>query len=112
VSDARTARRRTPPVELAALTRALRRGELLRPVAELATSGVSWREVEVEVEHGDPDLLDLVERRLLAAGVRRWDARSTLARVLGERVPAPAPAPRLGRKATAGASRTGSSSPT
>jgi hypothetical protein len=35
-------------------------------------------------------------------GVRRSDARSKLARVLGERLPSPAPAPRLGRKATAG----------
>ena len=43
VSDARTARRRTPPVELAALTRALRRGEPLRPVAELATRRRRWR---------------------------------------------------------------------
>ena len=68
-----------------------------------STSGMSWREVEVELgEHGDPELLDLVERRLLEAGVRRSDARSKLARVLGERLPTPAPAPQLGRKATAG----------
>ncbi len=135
VGDARAGRRRTPPAELVALTRALHRGVPLGPVAELATrrrrwrltdengrvlvevvgdhvsahtlgastSGTSWREVEVELgEHGDPDLLDRVERRLLEAGVRPSDARSKLARVLGERLPTPAPAPRLGRKATAG----------
>ncbi len=135
VGDARAGRRRTPPAELVALTRALHRGVPLGPVAELATrrrrwrltdengrvlvevvddhvsahtlgastSGMSWREVEVELgEHGDPELLDRVERRLLEAGVRRSDARSKLARVLDERLPTPAPAPRLGRKATAG----------
>jgi CHAD domain-containing protein len=68
-----------------------------------STSGVSWREVEVELGgHGDADLLDRVERRLLEAGVRRSDAGSKLARLLGERLPTPTPAPRLGRKAAAG----------
>jgi len=43
VSDARAGRRRTPPPELAALTRALRRGEPLGPVAELATRRRRWR---------------------------------------------------------------------
>ena len=62
-----------------------------------STSGVSWREVEVELGgDGDPDLLDRVERRLLDAGVRRSDARSKLARLLADRLPAPATAPRLG----------------
>jgi inorganic triphosphatase YgiF len=66
-----------------------------------STSGMSWREVEVELGgHGDPDLLDRVERRLLDAGIRRSDARSKLARLLGERLPAAAPAPRLGRRST------------
>ena len=68
-----------------------------------STSGMVWREVEVELGgDGDPVLLDRVERRLLEAGVRRSDARSKLARVLGERLPAPVPVPRLGRKATVG----------
>ena len=44
--------------------------------------------------HGDADLLDRVERRLLEAGVRRSDARSKLARVLGR----PAAASRAGRR--------------
>jgi inorganic triphosphatase YgiF len=136
VGDARATRRRMPPAELVALTRAITRGVRLEPVAELvtrrrrwrlsdedgrvlieivddqvaahtlgaSTSGMSWREVEVELGgNGDLDLLDRVERRLLKAGVRRSDARSKLARLLGERLPAPAPvsAP-LGRTATAG----------
>lgn len=69
-----------------------------------ATSGMAWREVEVELGgRGDRDLLDQVERRLLDAGVRRSDARSKLARVLGDRLPAPAPVARPGRKARVGA---------
>ena len=68
-----------------------------------STAGLSWREVEVELGgDDDPDLLDRVERRLLKAGVRRSDARSKLARLLGERVQAPVSTSRLGRKATAG----------
>ena len=68
-----------------------------------STSGESWREVEVELgTDGDPGLLDNVERRLLDAGIRRSDAQSKLARLLGDRLPAPTPAPRLGRKSTVG----------
>jgi len=68
-----------------------------------STSALRWREVEVELAgHGDPGLLDRVERRLLKAGVRRSDARSKLARVLGERLPAPASTPRLDRKTPVG----------
>jgi CHAD domain-containing protein len=68
-----------------------------------STSGMSWREVEVELGgHGDPDLLDRVEQRLLEAGIRRSDARSKLARLLGDRLPEPVSVPRVGRKATLG----------
>jgi CHAD domain-containing protein len=68
-----------------------------------STSGMSWREVEVELGgHGDPDLLDRVERRLLDAGVRRSDARSKLARLLGDRLPAAEPAFRPSRKSRMG----------
>jgi hypothetical protein len=64
---------------------------------------MSWREVEVELGgDGVRDLLDRVERRLFEAGVRRSDARSKLARVLGDRLPAPVPAPPPGRKAGVG----------
>jgi CHAD domain-containing protein len=68
-----------------------------------STSGMSWREVEVELGgHGDRQLLDQVERRLLDAGVRRSDARSKLARVLGDRLPAPERVALPGRKARVG----------
>jgi CHAD domain-containing protein len=68
-----------------------------------STSKMAWREIEVELGgDSDPDLLDRVERRLLDAGIRRSDARSKLARVLGERLPAPVPVPRPGRKAAVG----------
>ena len=60
-----------------------------------STSGMSWREVEVELGgHGDVDLLDRVERRLLEGDVRRSDARSKLGRVLGDRLPASKPVKR------------------
>jgi CHAD domain-containing protein len=68
-----------------------------------STAGESWREVEVELGgNGDTDLLDRVERRLLEAGVRRSGAGSKLARLLGDRLPPPARAPRLGRRSTVG----------
>ena len=68
-----------------------------------STSGMSWREVEVELGgHGDVDLLDRVERRLLEADVRRSDARSKLGRVLGDRLPASKPVKRPGRKSRVG----------
>ena len=57
-----------------------------------STSGMSWREVEVELGgRGDVELLERVEGRLLEGDVRRSDARSKLGRVLGERLPAPTP---------------------
>jgi inorganic triphosphatase YgiF len=60
-----------------------------------STSALAWREVEVELGgRGDADLLDRVERRLLDAGVRPSDARSKLARLLGERLAEAASAPR------------------
>jgi CHAD domain-containing protein len=68
-----------------------------------ATEGSSWREVEVELGgHGDPDLLDRLERRLRKAGVRRSDAPSKLARVLGGRIPTGPRRRRPGGDATLG----------
>ena len=68
-----------------------------------STSGMAWREVEVELGgHGDVELLDRVERRLLEADVRRSDARSKLLRVLGDRLPASKPAKRPGRTSRVG----------
>ena len=69
-----------------------------------STEVSSWREVEVELGgHGDPDLLDRLERRLRKAGVRRSDAPSKLARVLGPRLPAAPRRHRPGRDSTLGA---------
>lgn len=54
---------------------------------------VIWREVEVELVAGDEDVLDAVERRLLGAGARPSPSPSKLGLVLGDRLPAPPPAP-------------------
>jgi CHAD domain-containing protein len=107
----------TPPAVLRAEVAALARGHALEPVVRLRTTrrrvllldtagrtlaeiaydevvakpdGPSWGEIEVELGHGDRQLLDAVEERLLAAGARRSGSRSKLARALGARlVPAP-----------------------
>ncbi len=64
---------------------------------------MSWRELEIELGgHGDPELLDHLERLLRKAGVRRSDAPSKLARVLGHRVPATPVPRRAGRRSTLG----------
>ncbi|MEU3465999.1 CYTH and CHAD domain-containing protein [Streptomyces sp. NPDC006733] len=53
---------------------------------------VTWTEFEVELVGGGPALLDAVEQRLAAAGLRRSDSPSKLARALGDRlVAAPVP---------------------
>jgi CHAD domain-containing protein len=51
----------------------------------------SWREVEVELVDGGRELLDEVEARLRATGARPAGTASKLARVLGDRWPAPDP---------------------
>ena len=61
----------------------------------------AWREVEVELVGGEPELLDTLQSRLEAAGLRRSTAASKLARVLGDRIPVP-PSPKLTRKSPAG----------
>ncbi|MEU5690369.1 CYTH and CHAD domain-containing protein [Actinosynnema sp. NPDC020468] len=59
----------------------------------------SWREVEVELgEHGDTALLDRVEERLAAAGIRRSTSSAKLTRLLADRI-APGPPTRTGRTA-------------
>ncbi|RTL67821.1 MAG: CYTH and CHAD domain-containing protein [Pseudonocardiaceae bacterium] len=73
-------------------------------VAEVAEDGVhgvrlspasgeeNWRELEVELVGDAPgQLLDAVESELRGLGVLRSDAPSKLSRVLGDRLPAPAP---------------------
>ncbi|WP_431963881.1 CHAD domain-containing protein [Actinacidiphila sp. bgisy160] len=52
----------------------------------------AWTEVETELLDGDTALLDAVEKRLRAAGLRRSKSPSKLARALGERLTA-APEP-------------------
>ena len=52
------------------------------------TRATSWREIEVELgEHGGPELLDRIEKKLLKAGARRSASRSKLRRVLAEELP-------------------------
>jgi len=51
----------------------------------------TWREVEVELLHGDRSLLDAVSSQLEAAGLTPSESSSKLARVLGDTV-APTPA--------------------
>ncbi|MEV4296830.1 CYTH and CHAD domain-containing protein [Microbispora rosea] len=48
-----------------------------------------WREVEAELKEGERDLLKKVGKRLRKAGAAPADSVSKLARVLGDRVPAP-----------------------
>jgi CHAD domain-containing protein len=62
----------------------------------------AWRELEVELVDGDPDLLGVVERELLESGAQPGMSASKLARALGARL-APRPArPRLRKKSAAG----------
>jgi CHAD domain-containing protein len=62
-----------------------------------------WAEIEVELaEHGGPADLDRIERALTRAGVHRSGSSSKLARVLADRLPAAAPRPQAGPKASAG----------
>ncbi|GIH63077.1 MULTISPECIES: CYTH and CHAD domain-containing protein [Microbispora] len=50
-----------------------------------------WREVEAELKEGERDLLKKVAKRLRKAGAAPADSASKLARVLGDRIPAPRP---------------------
>jgi CHAD domain-containing protein len=77
--------------------------QVLVDSADDPSTADSWREIEVELgERGDRELLDVVERRLYTAGIRRSTSSAKLTRLLADRlVPAP-PGPRTGRKATTG----------
>ncbi|MFC4035449.1 CHAD domain-containing protein [Streptomyces polygonati] len=57
------------------------------------TPGPAWTETEVELAEGGADLLDAVEERLLAAGMRRSSSPSKLAHALGDRLVPPLPGP-------------------
>jgi CHAD domain-containing protein len=52
--------------------------------AESASASQQWREVEVELVDGPPELLDRFDSVLTDAGCRRATVRSKLARALGE----------------------------
>ena len=53
----------------------------------------TWRELEVELVDGAPELLDAVSDALVAAGIRPSDSPSKLSRVLSTRLAAYAPPP-------------------
>jgi CHAD domain-containing protein len=73
--------------------------------ASTTTSTSAWTEVEVELDRGGPALLDAVEDRLTAAGLRRSASPSKLTRALGDRLTRPPqdpdPPDTAGRLATA-----------
>lgn len=74
-------------------------GEVLDHVID--DSKVSaWREIEVELVEGTPELLKAAGKRLRKAGARRAGSSSKLGRLLGDAVPG---APVAGRPGTAGA---------
>ncbi|MGH3939072.1 MAG: CHAD domain-containing protein [Pseudonocardiaceae bacterium] len=67
------------------------------------TTAKRWREIEVELlDQDQPELLDRVERRLGKAGIRRSDAASKLARLLGNRLPGRPAAPAPNARSRAG----------
>ncbi len=91
-------------------------GEAGAQVAELAEDRVhgvrlgtdagetDWRELEVELlDAGSRDTLDTLEAALSALGLRRSALPSKLSRVLGDRMPTGAGAPRPGPGSSAGA---------
>ena len=59
----------------------------------------SWRELEVELVDGDPELLHRLVERVLAAGALVSPSASKLARALGDRLDAAPPEPRPGKPA-------------
>jgi CHAD domain-containing protein len=76
--------------------------ETLSPLSNQTTA---WSEIEVELQNGDLDLLDTLERRLETAGARRAQQASKLARVLHAQlptIPVGPPRTRVGRSTPAG----------
>ena len=79
-------------------------GETLAEVADDLVTGrlpgpgddpgepVTWREVEVELVSGGPEILAAARDRLVAAGARPSPSPSKLARLLGTRTASSAPA--------------------
>ena len=59
-----------------------------------STTLSAWREIEVELTGGDPDLLEAIDKRLREAGLSPAGHSAKLARALAGRLPeTPAPAP-------------------
>ena len=59
-----------------------------------STTLSAWREIEVELTGGDPDLLEAIDKRLRGAGLSPAGHSAKLARALAGRLPeTPAPAP-------------------
>jgi len=61
-----------------------------------------WREVEVELTGGGPDLLRAADRRLRHSGLRPAGHSAKLERALADQLPAAQGAPRLAAQSTAG----------
>ncbi|GAA0796131.1 CYTH and CHAD domain-containing protein [Spirilliplanes yamanashiensis] len=87
VARLRTRRVETPVRDAAGRTLALIADDTVD--AEAYGEAQHWREVEVELVEGGPEVLEAVERALLAAGATPAAGPSKLGRVLGGRVPAP-----------------------
>ncbi len=78
-------------------------GETLAEVADDAVTGrvpgpgdapgepATWREIEVELAAGGPEILAAARARLTAAGARPSSSASKLGRLLGARAAGPAP---------------------
>jgi len=112
---------RTPPKHVSDLALGWTRGAALVPVATVTTSrsptllldrdgevlaefaddrvtgttpdgpDVRWREWELELVEGPPELIEAADRQLEAAGVPRAGVSRKVERVLGDRVPSPPP---------------------
>ena len=76
-------------------------GETLAEVADDVVTGrvpgpgepATWREIEVELASGGPEILAAAGARLTAAGARPSSSASKLGRLLGARAADPAPRP-------------------
>jgi CHAD domain-containing protein len=105
--------RKAPLEEIATIkTRRTRRnliaadGTVLAEVADDEVTGapagsagpVVWREWELELVDGDPDLLEAADELMSDAGVRPSEVQRKILHVLGERAHGPDPLPEVGRK--------------
>jgi CHAD domain-containing protein len=68
-------------------------GTALPAAAGGSATITSWREIEVELVDGDPEVLDAVAEALVAAGARPSESSSKAGQVLGDRLAAVSAAP-------------------